>query len=326
MFDTVLVADRGVLARRVVRTCHRLGARAVTVHSAADAGAPHTADADESVLLGAPDPATSYLDGRKVLEAAGQCAAQAIHPGGSALAASAAFAASVRDAGLAWVGAPVEALEAVAARPAAPALVGGRRIAVQLLGLDRGRTVAIADYERRHGVVECPTGDLSAAARAAAHEAAVAVGASVGLVGPASVEVALDHVEATAVGVMLHLGRDHPVVELVTGVDLVEHQLLVASGSPAPYDEQDRPGGVGLQVELRARTPRQLWTWRPPGGEGVRVEAGYSEGEQTSPYDDLVATVAVWGADRDEARDRLRAALADCVLDGVDLRDPPEQR
>jgi acetyl-CoA carboxylase biotin carboxylase subunit len=114
VFDTVLVANRGEIARRIVRTCHRLGIKAVTVHSEADAKALHAAEADESVLLGPADPAASYLDVVKVVEAARQTRAQAVHPGYGFLAERADFAQAVLDAGLAWIGPSPEVMAAMA--------------------------------------------------------------------------------------------------------------------------------------------------------------------------------------------------------------------
>ncbi len=111
MFDTVLVANRGEIARRVIRTCQAMGIKAVAVHSEADAKALHVLDADESVLLGAAPPAESYLDHLKVLEAAKQSGAQAIHPGYGFLAESAVFAQKVVDAGLTWIGPSPEAID-----------------------------------------------------------------------------------------------------------------------------------------------------------------------------------------------------------------------
>lgn len=101
MFDTVLIADRGEIALLVVRTCQRLGFKAVSVHSELDAKAPHATEADESVLLG--DEA-SYADGLALVEAARQTGAQAVHPGHGPLAGSEEFAQAVVDAGLVWIG------------------------------------------------------------------------------------------------------------------------------------------------------------------------------------------------------------------------------
>jgi acetyl/propionyl-CoA carboxylase alpha subunit len=320
VFDTVLVAGRGVLSGRIVRTCQRLGARAVTVHSAADVTAPHVAGADESMLLGGDDPATTYLDGRKVIEAAGQAAAQALHPGGGPLAGSAAFAQSVVDAGLVWLGPPPAVLEALAARPAAVP-VGGRRLVVQLLGLEDGRVLAVTDLERRTGVVECPAPEVSAPARQALRVAAVRAGETIGLVGPGTVELVVDgdHLVVAAATAGVHV--EQSAVELVTGVDLVEQHLLLAGGTPTTYDGAAAAEGVALQAELRAAAPGALTAWLPPGRrDHVRVETGYAEGQDTSPHDDLLGALAVWGPDRDAAATRLQATRTAWVVDGVPLR------
>lgn len=111
MFGTVLIANRGEIARRVIRTCRALGVRAVTVHSAADAGALHVVEADMSVLLGGAPPSESYLAADKVLAAALESGAEAVHPGYGFLSENAEFAQQVLDAGLAWIGPPPDAID-----------------------------------------------------------------------------------------------------------------------------------------------------------------------------------------------------------------------
>ncbi|MFL6241230.1 MAG: acetyl/propionyl/methylcrotonyl-CoA carboxylase subunit alpha [Actinomycetes bacterium] len=113
MFESLLVANRGEIARRVIRSAQRVGLRAIAVYSEADADLPYVAEADEAILLGPAPPAESYLDIAKLLEAAGQARAEAIHPGYGFLAESAEFAAAVIDAGLTWVGPGADAIAAM---------------------------------------------------------------------------------------------------------------------------------------------------------------------------------------------------------------------
>ncbi|HEX4015546.1 MAG TPA: biotin carboxylase N-terminal domain-containing protein [Frankiaceae bacterium] len=119
MFDTVLVAGRGEIARRVMRTLRRLNVRSVAAHSDADAGLPFVLEADEAVLLGPADPRQSYLDGERLIEAAKRSGAQALHPCYGFLSEAAAFATQVQAAGLVWIGPPPAAMAAMADKIAA---------------------------------------------------------------------------------------------------------------------------------------------------------------------------------------------------------------
>jgi acetyl-CoA carboxylase biotin carboxylase subunit len=130
MFRAILVANRGEIAVRVLRTLREMGIRGVAVYSDADRGAPHLAAADEAVPLGDPDPASSYLDGAKIIEAARRTGAEAIHPGYGFLSESPAFARAVRDAGLAFVGPPPEAMARVGNKIAARRLLKGSGVPI----------------------------------------------------------------------------------------------------------------------------------------------------------------------------------------------------
>ena len=415
MFESVLVANRGEIAVRVIGTCQRLGIKAIAVHSEADAGALHVRVADESVLLGPAPAAESYLDIGRVLEAAQVTGVQAIHPGYGFLAENAEFARRVTDAGLVWVGPAPEAIEAmgdkVAARaamaaagvPVAPgtdplpdadaaaaaaarigypvmvkAVAGGggigmaavddepalrtayetartraerffgspavflerylphaRHVEVQVLGLADGRVLALGErdcsVQRRHQKVaeETPSPGVTPALRermfAAARRAALAVdyrgAGTVECLVPADGSGEFFFLEMNT-----RLQVEHPVTELVTGIDLVEEQLRVAAGDPPALDPDRLPEPHGHAIELRIYAedpkrflpgPGKITRWEQPSGEGIRVDAGYAAGDTVTPYyDPLLAKLCVWGADRPAALERARAAVAGFVVEG----------
>jgi len=125
MFDSLLVANRGEIAGRVIRTATEMGIRTIAVYSEADAGLPFVAAADEAVLIGPANPAQSYRNGPAVIQAALATGAQAVHPGYGFLSEDPAFARQVVDAGLIWVGPSPEAITAMADKVAARNLVAG---------------------------------------------------------------------------------------------------------------------------------------------------------------------------------------------------------
>ncbi|MCC7268482.1 MAG: ATP-grasp domain-containing protein, partial [Caulobacteraceae bacterium] len=123
MLKSVLIANRGEIARRVIRTARRLGVRTVAVYSEADAGAPHVREADAAVLIGPPPARESYLVQEKILAAARETGAEAIHPGYGFLSENAEFAEAVAAAGLIWVGAPPRSIRAMGLKDAAKTLM-----------------------------------------------------------------------------------------------------------------------------------------------------------------------------------------------------------
>jgi acetyl-CoA carboxylase, biotin carboxylase subunit len=414
MFESVLVANRGEIARRIIRTVQGLDVRAVAVYSDVDEDLPFVREADESVLLGPAPPAQSYLDAAAVLEAARASGAQAIHPGYGFLSENADFARRVIDAGLAWIGPSPEAIEAmgnkVSARnlmassgvPVAPGtrepltdveaaltaasdvgwpimvkaaaggggigmsvatdadglraafdtartraerffgnpailleryVPGARHVEVQLLGLADGTVVALGErdcsVQRRHQKVaeETPSPAVSSSLRAMMLAAAVRAGEAVGYRGAGTVEFLLDpvHGDFFFLEMNTRLQVEHPVTELVTGIDLVEQQLLIAADEGVTFDPASvTTSGHALELRIYAEDPRRflpgpglITTWREPSGEGVRVDAGYAEGNTVTPaYDPLLAKLCVWGVDRAAALDRARAAVESFVIEG----------
>jgi acetyl-CoA carboxylase biotin carboxylase subunit len=414
VFESLLVANRGEIARRVIRTAQRLGIKAVAVHSDVDASLPFVREADEAVLLGAAPASESYLAVDKVLEAARRTGARGVHPGYGFLAENAGFARAVIDAGLVWVGpapeaidamgdkvnaralmaragvpvaagtdapvADVEAAVAAAGRIGYPVMVkpaaggGGigmsvardepelraaydtartraerffanpsvflerfvphaRHVEVQILGLADGRVVALGErdcsVQRRHQKVaeETPSPGVAPALRARMLAAAVRAGTAVGYRNAGTVECLLDvdRGEFAFLEMNTRLQVEHPVTELVTGIDLVEQQLRIAAGLPPPFDP-DSVAARGHAVELRVYaedpqrflpSPGAIRRWEEPTGEGVRVDAGYAAGTTvTRFYDPLLAKVCSWGADRGEALARARAAIGSFRIEG----------
>ena len=417
MFTKVLVANRGEIAVRVIRTLRSLGIGSVAVYSDADAGARHVREADVAIRLGPAPAAESYLNAGRILAAANRTGAPAVHPGYGFLAENAAFARACADAGLVFIGPPPAAIEAMGDKIAAKATVsaagvpvvpgagqpgmtdaelteaaagvgfpllikpsaggGGkgmrlvgsaadlgeaftgarrearaafgddtllleryierpRHIEIQVLADAHGQIVHLGEREcslqRRHQKVieEAPSPLLDEARRAAMGTAAVETARSVGYVGAGTVEFIVPGDrpgDFYFLEMNTRLQVEHPVTELVTGLDLVELQIRVAAGEPLPFRQKDvRLSGHAVEARLYAEDPSRgflptggtVLALREPGGPFVRVDSGLAAGMTvTSSYDPMLAKIAAWGADRDTALRRLYAALADTTVLGV---------
>jgi geranyl-CoA carboxylase alpha subunit len=413
-FGSVLVANRGEIACRVLRSAAAAGLRTVAVYSDADAGAPHVALADTAVRLGPAPARSSYLSVEALLAAAAATGAEAVHPGYGFLAEDAGFARACGEAGLVWIGPPPDVIAlmgdkaaakrrmasagvplldgydgedqadarllaeagrigvplmvkaaaggggkgmrlvddlaalpqalAAARREAAAAfgrddllleraLARPRHVEVQVLGDVHGTVVALGDrdcsVQRRHQKVveEAPAPHLEPAVRAAVRRAGLDAARAVGYVGAGTVELLVDADGTVAfLEVNTRLQVEHPVTELVTGVDLVDLQLRVAAGEPLPPEVVDATvDGHAIEVRLYAEDPAAGYlprtgpvaAWRPPAGAGVRVDAGVAAGgEVTAHYDPLLAKLVARGRDREEARRRLLRAVEATVLLG----------
>jgi len=414
MLESVLVANRGEIARRVIRTVRAMGIRSIAVYSEADAGLPFVREADEAVLLGPPPPARSYLDIEAVIGAARRAGASAIHPGYGFLAENPAFAARVIAEGLTWIGPPPAAIEqmgdkinarnlmeqagvpvaagsrepvtdvaaalAEAGRIGYPVMVkaaaggGGigmstaadatelrssfetarsqaerffgspailleryitraRHVEVQILGLSDGRVIALGERDcsaqRRHQKVaeEAPSPGITPALRDRMLAAAVLAGRAVGYRGAGTVECLVDTAAHDFVFLEMNtrLQVEHPVTELVTGIDLVQQQLLIAAGQPVSFDPLAVAArGHAIELRVYAEDPRRflpspgvITEWAEPAGPGIRVDAGYAAGnEVTTFYDPLLAKLCVHGASREEALALAADAVSAFVITG----------
>jgi 3-methylcrotonyl-CoA carboxylase alpha subunit len=415
MFDSVLIANRGEIACRVIRTARRLGLRTIAVYSEADRGALHVRLADLGVAIGAAPARDSYLNIAAVVSAAQASGAQCIHPGYGFLSENVAFARACREAGIGFVGPPEAAilrmgsksearqLMAAAGVPVLPgydgpdqsdtqlqceaarlgfpllikptaggggkgmrivrapgelaeALAGARREAAKGFGddrlllerfVERGRHVEIQVFADAHGnvvhlferdcslqrrhqkvVEEAPAPGVDERTRATMGAAAVAAARAVDYRGAGTVEFLYDGGAFYFIEMNTRLQVEHPVTEMITGLDLVEWQLRVAAGEPLPLGQQRiARRGHAVEARLYAEDPARGFlpsTGRltrfklPAPSDGVRVDTGFEAGDEVSVhYDPLLAKIIVWAEDRGAAFARLRAALEATDVEGV---------
>jgi acetyl-CoA carboxylase biotin carboxylase subunit len=209
-----------------------------------------------------------------------------------------------------------------------------RHVEVQILGLADGRVVALGErdcsVQRRHQKVaeETPSPGVGDALRARMLAAAVQAGQAVGYRGAGTVECLVDTAAGDFVFLEMNtrLQVEHPVTELVTGIDLVEQQFRIAAGEPVSFDPDSvRPRGHAVELRVYAEdpvrflpSPGTIAEWAEPAGPGVRVDAGYVAGNKVTPfYDPLLAKLCVHGRDRAEALARARAAVAAFRISGL---------
>jgi 3-methylcrotonyl-CoA carboxylase alpha subunit len=412
MIQSLLIANRGEIACRIIRTARAMGIRTIAVYSDADAKALHVRQADEAVHIGASPARESYLVGEKIIAAALASKAEAIHPGYGFLSENAEFAQAVIDAGLIWVGPrpasitamglkdAAKTLMAVAGVPVTPgymgenqdaaflaeraseigypvlikAVAGGggkgmrkveaasdfadaltscqreatasfgnahvliekyiqrpRHIEVQVFGDTHGNIVHLFErdcsLQRRHQKVieEAPAPGMDEATREQLCAAAVKAAKAVDYVGAGTIEFIADASEglrADRIWFMemnTRLQVEHPVTEEITGVDLVEWQLRVASGEPLPKKQDELSiNGWAMEARLYAEDPAKgflpsvgrLKFLTLHAGEG-RVETGVEQGDEVSPfYDPMIAKLIGTGRNRDAAIMQLAGKLA----------------
>ncbi|MGO4711420.1 acetyl-CoA carboxylase biotin carboxylase subunit [Bradyrhizobium sp. 2TAF24] len=412
-FSKILIANRGEIALRVMRTARRLGYGVVAVYSSADAGARHVREADEAVLIGDAAPAQSYLRVDAIIAAAKASGADAVHPGYGFLAENAAFAAACAEAGLVFIGPSANAirdmgdkaaakdfmakagvpcvpgyqgadqsdatLAAEAARIGFPvmikataggggrgmrlvpdaaslpdllrsaksearsafgdatvilerAIVDPRHIEIQVFGDRHGQAIHLGErdcsVQRRHQKVieEAPSPAVSPELRARMGEVAVAAVKAMGYEGAGTLEFLLDPAgQFYFMEMNTRLQVEHPVTEAITGLDLVELQLRIASGEPLPLRQEEVVfSGHAIEVRLCAEDAShdfmpqsgRLLRWEMPAA--LRVEHALASGAEIPPfYDSMVAKIIGSGATRDEARQALLGGLSRTIAFGV---------
>ena len=411
----ILIANRGEIALRVMRSAKKMGIKTVAVYSEADRNAAHVKFADEAVLLGPAASAQSYLVMDKVIEAAKSTGADGIHPGYGFLSENAAFAEKVTKAGITFIGPSPHSIRVMGSKLAAkeavrdykipmvpgieeaitdvklakkiakeigfPILIkasaggGGkgmrvvenleelpeqmaraiseaessfgdgsvfiekyvtspRHIEIQILADTHGNTLHLFEREcsvqRRHQKVveEAPSVVLTPEIRKAMGEAAVKVAKACDYVGAGTVEFLLDDQKNFYFLEMnTRLQVEHPVTELITGVDLVEQQIKVARGEKLSFTQDDlKINGHALELRVYAEDPMNnflpsigtLETYKRPTGAGIRLDDGYEEGmEIPIYYDPMIAKLITYGDTRLEALQLMLEAIKNYKIEGL---------
>jgi acetyl-CoA/propionyl-CoA carboxylase biotin carboxyl carrier protein len=420
----ILIANRGEIAVRVIRTAREMGIATVAVYSELDRNALHVRLADEAYALGGQTAAESYLNTEAILDAIRKSGADGVHPGYGFFSENADFARAITDMGVAFIGPPPEAIvemgDKVSSRKAAlrggapivpgttefvtsaaeitafgnehgwpvaiKAAFGGggrgmkvvqsaadvqeamdsaqreskaffgrdeiyveryltwpRHIEVQLVGDKHGNVVWVStrdcSAQRRHQklIEEAPAPGLPAGVEEAMGEAAVKAAKAVGYHNAGTVEFIFQDGDFFFLEMNTRLQVEHPVTEVITGIDLVEWQIRVASGEPLPMTQAEvlaRRNGHGIEVRINAENPSggkflpspgTITKLTTPDGFGTRFDGGYEAGDTVSQYyDNLVGKLIVWGKDRDTAIARTVRALEEMVVEGVHTTIPAD--
>ena len=418
MISKILIANRGEIALRVIRACREIGIQSVAVHSTADEDAMHVHLADESVCIGPPSAAQSYLSIPAIIAACEITGADAVHPGYGFLSENAKFADILDAHNICFIGPKADHIrlmgDKIAAKAKAielgipvvpgsdgevktsddaldlardmgfPVLVkaasggGGRgmkiahsenelaeafttarseakaafgddavyiekylekprHIEIQVACDSHGNAVHLGErdcsLQRRHQKVleEAPSMVLDSAARAAIGKIVTDAMEGMQYLGVGTVEFLYEDGEFYFIEMNTRLQVEHPVTEMITGVDLVREQIRIANGERLSFSQDDLTlSGHAIECRINAENPRSfipspgvIQTYHPPGGLGVRMDSAVYAGYAIPPfYDSLIGKLIVHGTDRKDCLMRLYRALYECAIDGVETTLP----
>jgi acetyl-CoA carboxylase biotin carboxylase subunit len=419
MFGKILIANRGEIALRIQRACREMGIRTVVVHSEADTEAKYVKLADESVCIGPPPAAASYLNIPAIISAAEVTDAEAIHPGYGFLSENADFAEKVERSGFAFIGPRPENIrlmgDKVSAKQAMtkagvpcvpgsdgalpedpkeivriarkvgyPVIIkaagggGGRGMrvvhteAALLNAVNMTRTEAQAAFanpvvyleryleqprhieiqvladahknavylgerdcslQRRHQKVieEAPAPDLPVKLRDKIGERCVDACRRIAYRGAGTFEFLYEDGEFFFIEMNTRVQVEHPVTEMITGIDIVQEQIHIAAGEKLRFRQKDiQLRGHAIECRINAEdpyrftpSPGKITSYHPPGGPGIRVDSHVYQGYTVPPnYDSMVGKVIAYGASREQAMSRMRIALSEMVVEGIQTNIP----
>jgi acetyl/propionyl-CoA carboxylase alpha subunit len=405
MFRRILIANRGEIALRIMRTCRTMGIETVAVYSDFDQNAPHARLADQAVPIGPAAACESYLNVDAIVAATRLTKAEAIHPGYGFLAENADFAEACEEAGIAFIGPRSGVIRAMGSKvearkvaqeagiPLAPSasekdfsslgfpllikasagggghgmrivrstgdfrealaaargeaerafadgtlllekyIEGARHVEIQIFGDHHGNVMHLFErdcsIQRRHQKIieESPSPAVTPELRERMIAAALALGRKIGYTNAGTVEFLLaPSGDFYFIEVNARIQVEHPVTEMVTGLDLMRLQIEIAQGQPLPT-EPPRQTGHAIEARLYAEDPHNsflpstgtLHVWQPPSSmEGVRVDSGVEQGTEIGVYyDPLLAKVVAHARDRETAINKLVFALRNFAVQGV---------
>jgi acetyl-CoA carboxylase biotin carboxylase subunit len=414
MFEKILIANRGEIALRIQRACRELGIRTVVVHSEADTEAKYVKLADESVCIGPPPAAASYLNIPAIISAAEVTDAEAIHPGYGFLSENADFAEKVERSGFVFIGPHPENIrlmgDKVSAKqamtkagvPTVPGSEGAlpddpkeivriarkigypviikasgggggrgmrvvhteaallnavnmtrseaqaafanpvvyleryleqpRHIEIQVLCDGQKNAVYLGErdcsLQRRHQKVmeEAPAPDLSVKLREKIGERCVDACKKIGYRGAGTFEFLYEEGEFYFIEMNTRIQVEHPVTEMITGIDIVQEQIHIAAGEKLRFRQKDiELRGHAIECRINAEdpyrftpSPGKITSYHPPGGPGIRVDSHIYQGYSVPPnYDSMIGKVIAYGASREQAIARMRIALSEMVVEGI---------
>lgn len=420
MFNKILIANRGEIACRIIKTARSMGIHTVAIYSSMDKDSLHVRSADSAYYVGEATAKESYLNSASIIRVAKESGAQAIHPGYGFLSENPEFAQACEEAGIVFIGPSVAAMEAMASKqlakqlleksnvPLTPgyhgseqseehllnqakkigfpvlikaanggggkgmrtvhseeefsaALAGAKResmasfaddtmiieklvlhprhVELQIMADNHGNVVHIFErdcsIQRRHQKIieEAPAPNLSSALRKKLADAACEVARSIDYRGAGTVEFLVDSQEQFYFMEMnTRLQVEHPVTEMITGLDLVSWQLKIAAGELLPLTQEEiKSQGHSIECRIYAEDPYhefipsigQIHFLKEPSGEGIRIDTGVERLSQiTMYYDPMIAKLITWGANREEALQRLEQALNHYYIGGLKTNIP----